>query len=91
MSPDTLAALMGAMHLGDSWRDEFDEDAPRLFKPDGGDDVKADFMLGWGHYDVLDSEGSVTLSKDLTSGCRMYALLPPAGCPLKDYISSGAA
>lgn len=91
MSPDTLAALVGAMCLRDSWRDGFDEDAPRMFQPDGGDAVRADFMLGWDHYDVLDSEGSITLSKDLTSGCRMYASLPPQGCSLRDYVVSGAA
>ena len=91
MSPDTLAALVGAMYLRDSWRDSFDEDAPRMFQPDGGDAVRADFMLGWSRYDVLDSEGSITLSKDLTSGCRMYASLPPADCSLRDYVTSGAA
>ncbi|MEC4177034.1 ADP-ribosylglycohydrolase family protein [Adlercreutzia sp. R7] len=91
MSPDTLAALIGAMHLRDSWSDGFEEDAPRVFQLDGGNAVRADFMLGWDHYDVLDTEGSTTLSKDLTSGCRMYASLPPAGCSLKDYVSTGAA
>lgn len=91
MSSDALAALVGAMYLRDSWRDGFDEDAPRVFQPDGGDAVRVDFMLGWDHYDVLDSEGSITLSKDLTSGCRMYASLPPQGCSLRDYVVSGAA
>lgn len=81
MSPDTLAALMGAMHLRDSWSDGFEEDAPRMFQPDFGDAVMADFMLGWDNYDVLDSEGAVTLSKDLTSGCRMYMTLPPTAAP----------
>lgn len=91
MSPDTLAALMGAMHLRDSWSDGFEEDTPRMFQPDFGDAVMADFMLGWDNYDVLDSEGAVTLSKDLTSGCRMYMTLPPTGCSLRDYVASGSA
>ena len=91
MSPDMLAALVGAMCLRDSWRDGFDEDAPRMFQPDGGDAVRVDFMMGWDHYDVLDSEGSITLSKDLTSGCRMHASLPPTGCSLRDYVASGSA
>lgn len=91
MSPDTLAALVGAMHLRDSWSDGFEEDTPRIFQPDFGDAVMADFMLGWDNYDVLDSEGAVTLSKDLTSGCKMYMTLPPTGCSLRDYVASGSA
>lgn len=91
MSPDTLAALMGAMYLRDSWSDRFEEDTPRMFQPDLGDAVMADFMLGWDNYDVLDSEGALTLSKDLTSGCRMYMTLPPTGCSLRDYVASGSA
>lgn len=91
MSPDTLAALMGAMYLRDSWSDRFEEDTPRMFQPDLGDAVMADFMLGWDNYDVFDSEGALTLSKDLTSGCRMYMTLPPTGCSLRDYVASGSA
>ena len=87
----TLAALMGAMHLRDSWSRAFKKDGLRTFKRDNGTEERAEFMLGRGRYDVLDAEGSVTLSKGLASGCRMYASLPPAGCSLKDYVSSGRA
>lgn len=91
MSRNTALALMGALHLKDAWRTRFEEDYPRLFHPGSGNSMRVDFMVASDAFNILESDGSVTLSKPLTSGCRMYASLPPADSTLSGYIRSGAA
>lgn len=82
---------MGAMHLKDSWSDEFDEDDPRPFKLEDGSTQNTDFMLDWNRYDYLERGGSITLSKELTSGCTMCVSMPREGVTVGDYIRCGDA
>lgn len=87
----TLMVAMGAMHLKDSWSDEFDEDDPRPFKLEDGSTQNTDFMLDWNRYDYLERGGSITLSKELTSGCTMCVSMPREGVTVGDYIRCGDA
>lgn len=87
---DLLVGLT-AMHLKDSWSDDFEEEGQRTFNLDDGTKIDADFMLGWNRYDLLERDGSMTLSKDLSSGCFMVISMPPSGTSLEDYIASGEA
>lgn len=87
---DLLVGLT-AMHLKDSWRNDFEEEGKRDFTLDDGTKVSADFMLGWDEYDLLERNGSLTLSKDLSSGCFMVVSIPPIGTSLESYIESGDA
>ena len=87
----TLMVAIGAMHLKDSWNDEFDEDDPRPFKLEDGSTQNTDFMLDWNRYDCLERDGSITLSKALTSGCMMCISMPREGVTVGDYIRCGDA
>lgn len=87
---DLLVGLT-AMHLKDSWRNDFEKEDQRDFTLDDGTKVLTDFMLGWDEYDLLERNGSLTLSKDLSSGCFMVVSIPPIGTSLESYIESGDA
>lgn len=87
---DLLVGLT-TMHLKDSWNNDFEEEGQREFTLDDGVKTTADFMLGWDEYDLLERNGSLTLSKTLSSGCFLVVSLPPAGTTLKSYIASGDA
>lgn len=87
---DLLVGLT-AMHLKDSWSDEFQEEGQRAFKLDNGTKIDANFMLGRDSYDLLERDGAMTLSKDLSSGCFMVISIPPMGTSLETYIASGQA
>lgn len=90
-STEDLAVIMGAMHLKDSWVDEFEDDGKRSFRREDGTSVDADFMLAWEDLSYLESEGSMTLSKRLSSECHLCVSMPGDSEPLRDYISSGRA
>lgn len=87
---DLLIGLT-AMHLKDSWDKDFEKEDKRCFTLDDGTKVDVDFMLGWDHYDLLERNGSLTFSKDLSSGCFMVVSIPPKDINLEDYIASGEA
>lgn len=90
-SAEDLAVIMGAMHLKDSWVDEFKEDGKRAFRREDGTSVDAEFMLAWEDMSYLEAEGSMTLSKRLSSECHLYISMPGESERLGDYISSGRA
>ena len=87
---DLLVGLT-AMHLKDSWDKDFEKEDKMGFTLDDGTRVDVDFMLGWDHYDLLERNGSLTFSKDLSSGCFMVVSIPPKDINLEDYIASGEA
>lgn len=91
MGRDVRMALMSAMHLKDAWLHELKADRWRVFRSDDGTRTKAPFVLDWSDHDVLDAEGSVTLSLPLTSGCAMYLSLPLEGTSAQEYVASGDA
>ncbi len=86
-----LLVGLTAMHLKDSWDKDFEKEDKKSFTLDDGTRVDADFMLGWDHYDLLERNGSLTFSKDLSSGCFMVVSIPPKNLSLEDYIASGEA
>lgn len=87
---DLLVGLT-TMHLKDSWNNDFEEEGQREFTLDDGAKTTADFMLGWDEYDLLERNGSLTLSKTLSSGCFLVVSVPPVGTTLESYIGSGDA
>ena len=87
---DLLVGLT-AMHLKDSWDKDFEKEDKKGFTLDDDTRVAVDFMLGWDHYDLLERNGSLTFSKDLSSGCFMVVSIPPKDVNLEDYIASGEA
>ena len=91
VSPETLILGLCAMHLKDSWSSEFDEGSPHVFTRDDGTKITFDFMMDWYDYNLLETEGSLTLSKRLTSDCHMLVSLPPEGVPLNKYVAKGEA
>lgn len=86
-----LLVVLTAMHLKDSWSENFEEEGKKSFTLEDGTKIDADFMLGWDHYNLLERNGSLTFSKDLSSGCFMVVSIPPKDIDLKDYIASGEA
>lgn len=93
--PDTDASMklvaLSAMHLKDAWDHSFDEDESHAFAVDNKGSSVIDFMRDWEEHSALTREGSVTVSKNLTSGINLVVTMPPVGTPLKDYVQSGAA
>lgn len=88
---DTLLVGLCAMHLKDSWSDAFKEDKTRSFTRDDGSEIVLDFMMDWSDHNLLERDGSLTLSKRLTSDCYMLVSMPPEGTLLNDYMAKGDA
>lgn len=88
---DDLLVGLTAMHLKDSWDNDFEKEDKKGFTLDDGTRVDVDFMLGWDRYDLLERDGSLTFSKGLSSGCFMVVSIPPEGMSLEDYIATGEA
>lgn len=99
--PDMKLIAMGAMYLKDAWVNEFyvdnadedwDEDfVDHSFTLEDGTEKEITFVSGYEDLDLLERDGSLTLAKELTSGCRLIASMPAKTMSLGEYVRDGHA
>lgn len=89
--PLTGVVAIGAVYLKDTWQSQFASVQHCDFRLDDGNITHASYMSNLSNRTYLARGGSMTVSCQLSAGCKMILSLPPEGTTLKTYAESGEA